>query len=1152
MEEKKLAIIVPIYNVADYLKDCLNSLLKQGVPEKELQIILVDDGSTDNSAQIAQKFVEKYPNFFELHQFENAGLGAARNRGTRLARARFITYVDSDDIVAPNSYEYMLGILERTGSQIITGNVHRFNSKKEWLNNIHARSHLGDFENTSLKEHPELIWDSTSWNKIFCLDFLKENNLYFPEGVLYEDIPMINPAFAAAKSIDIVKRMVYLWRAREGSITESSTDAKAVLDRITITEIALAGLKKYNAPNEILDILYLKSLNLGIISMLRKEKYEYISLERKQELFNSLKEYLEKFPSDTLYQAKFDKLIYFDKVLKAKTQEEFDEITSKYLKNEIGFSGYWNDAGQYVLKSDYSDLEKIVTSDDLEIHPKIEEVVFEDDSLKIQGYFYAKYSDMSAPENVKILGISALSGDGNTINEIVGEKRNFENQRITAKFGYNLNHFVKDGADFNYDYSGYELKIPLNHLEFETTNSLAFVLEVEIDGLKFEVPIKNPISGDKPRPKVGLSNAQVFSVSYKTDWSLVLSLKERSVEELYFSEDGKELRIKGNATKIALKSGKTKLPLKLVGGRVMISQAVQEKIKSFDKSVFHWWQFITYVNGKEKSIYYSGFPKNFQNDSNLEILFSNNGVATLGISYLYPLIEKLQVEENVLKLAFSLKGWMAEATKVQIVADPTLSIIWETEKINENLYQLSLPLTLDGFSDKEWLNFHVRLTFNDGYQTNELLRWGKKEFALKNEWVSANCIGWFFRSVEKMKHGGFALLRTSDQLSKTMQIGGLDEFLQNDYQRWQKEPILEDVVVWSAYWGRDNKFGGNPRALYDYVVEHYPNLKHIIVIKNAIRSYPEFKNTKVISFGTKDYWYYLAKAKYFVNDVNFTESQRQKREEQVEIQTMHGTPLKTLGFDVLEEWKDATYNNYHRRFKNYDYLVVPSDWVANYAKEAFRISPKLLPTGYPRNDVFFNKFSSEENNNRKKRLKISLEKKIVLFTPTWREKDNKNATNISKLLDVDSLYKNLSDDTLVITKNHPFEQLNGIASKYSNKIIFAPDDAQIEELYLVSDAVITDYSSVMFDYCLLNKPMIFWAPDYEEYVENRGINFDLSTEAPGPFIKEQKDLENWLSHLEEIPVEFEDKISQFKEKFAQYDQGNASEQISKVIWGEVE
>ena len=1142
MEEKKLAIIVPIYNVADYLKDCLNSLLKQGVPEKELQIIFVDDGSTDNSAQIAQKFVEKYPNFFELHQFENAGLGAARNRGTRLARARFITYVDSDDIVAPNSYEYMLGILERTGSQIITGNVHRFNSKKEWLNNIHARSHLGDFENTSLKEHPELIWDSTSWNKIFCLDFLKENNLYFPEGVLYEDIPMINPAFAAAKSIDIVKRMVYLWRAREGSITESSTDAKAVLDRITITEIALAGLKKYNAPNEILDILYLKSLNLGIISMLRKEKYEYISLERKQELFNSLKEYLEKFPSDTLYQAKFDKLIYFDKVLKAKTQEEFDEITSKYLKNEIGFSGYWNDAGQYVLKSDYSDLEKIVTSDDLEIHPKIEEVVFEDDSLKIQGYFYAKYSDMSAPENVKILGISALSDDGNTINEIVGEKRNFENQRITAKFGYNLNHFVKDGADFNYDYSGYELKIPLNHLEFETTNSLAFVLEVEIDGLKFEVPIKNPISGDKPRPKVGLSNAQVFSVSYKTDWSLVLSLKERSVEELYFSEDGKELRIKGNATKIALKSGKTKLPLKLVGGRVMISQAVQEKIKSFDKSVFHWWQFITYVNGKEKSIYYSGFPKNFQNDSNLEILFSNNGVATLGISYLYPLVEKLQVEENVLKLAFSLKGWMTEATKVQIVADPTLSMIWETEKMNENLYQLSLPLTLDGFSDKEWLNFHVRLTFNDGYQTNELLRWGKKEFALKNEWVSANGIGWFFRSVEQKEHGAFAIKRTADRVFQE-KVGNLEYVLQEKYQNWLKEPVLNDYIMMSSFWGRNNHFNDNPEALYRYIEKNYPNMTTIIVLKDAIRSYPEYPNAKIVSYGTADYWYYLARSKYFVN-INFTEPPRIKREEQIEIQTMHGTPLKTLGFDVLGDWKDSTYNEVLRKNGNWDYLTVPSDWVANYALKAFRVSPQIIKSGYPRNDKLFIDYKMEEKNVMKLAMGLPIGKKIVAYTPTWRDKDE---TSINNFLNVQEFYSKIPENTVIAIKNHHYQSWKKIDKRYADKIILLDSNTEIEQLYHISDALITDYSSVMFDYSLLNKPMIFWVFDYETYVKNRGLNFDFIAEAPGPVIFQQSELSKWIENFNSIPNEFSNKIQSFRNKFGQYDSGDACEIILKKV-----
>ena len=157
--------------------------------------------------------------------------------------------------------------------------------------------------------------------------------------------------------------------------------------KYSISNISFGALYFFS-PAKAISVIVIRSSTAfaSVEDSVRKEKYEYISLERKQELFNSLKEYLEKFPSDTLYQAKFDKLIYFDKVLKAKTQEEFDEITSKYLKNEIGFSGYWNDAGQYVLKSDYSDLEKIVTSDDLEIHPKIEEVVFEDDLIGTSNF----------------------------------------------------------------------------------------------------------------------------------------------------------------------------------------------------------------------------------------------------------------------------------------------------------------------------------------------------------------------------------------------------------------------------------------------------------------------------------------------------------------------------------------------------------------------------------------------------------------------------------------------------------------------------------------------------------------------------------------------------------------------------------------------
>ena len=88
-------------------------------------------------------------------------------------------------------------------------------------------------------------------------------------------------------------------------------------------------------------------------------------------------------------------------------------------------------------------------------------------------------------------------------------------------------------------------------------------------------------------------------------------------------------------------------------------------------------------------------------------------------------------------------------------------------------------------------------------------------------------------------------------------------------------------------------------------------------------------------------------------NVNFTEPPRIKREEQIEIQTMHGTPLKTLGFDVLGDWKDSTYNEVLRKNGNWDYLTVPSDWVANYALKAFRVSPQIIKSGYPRNDKLF-------------------------------------------------------------------------------------------------------------------------------------------------------------------------------------------------------
>lgn len=1151
MAKKKLAVVVPMYNVQDFLKEALDSLLKQGLSENEMQIILIDDGSEDNTFQIAQQYVSKYPELFEVYSFKNAGLGAARNRGTRLANAEYITYVDPDDIVVENSYHKGLDILSKTGSEILIGGTKRFNSKKTWNSTIHAKSVTRDKFRTNLRESPELIWDSTSWNKIYNMKFIRKNNFYFPEGMLYEDLPMVTPALAKAASLDVMSDTMYLWRVRDfgrPSITQlSSNDTSAILDRLQANSSVLKSLKEMHVEDAVLDMQAEKFLDFDTLMMFRRDKYELFSPIQKAELFTKLKEYLLQFSNNQILRSNFENQVFFQKVLEIEKQNEFDLLALSFLRNETNYSGKWIN-NRWILSSDISNFTKIATSADMQVDTKVQCVSFDDQSLNLTGYIYAKYSDMSKPSYVKNPKVSLVNEQGQIIDHQVGTFDFFENKNVTAKFGYNKNHFWKDTADFNYDYSGYQIKIPLNKLAIKT-QYLNIQVSFEVDGQTVISKIMKPIQGKAVRPdtKVSAELKTAFDIKYDTTSWVLQVIPTVNIAILTYHDNIYSL---DNAYEnVYLQQEQTKLFLKKHGERVLFPITVSKRLSNFEKEGRGNWSLMTDNNSNSKPVYFAQSPVYLQHDTLFKILSSKSGYANFEISWYFPKTRMVSIADDVLTVDFNLFGWEKEAIDVNVIADPKLpDIIWHTKRIDRSTYRLILPLQLDGFGDKEWLNFNILLKFADGYETTQTLKWGDSDFDLEGKQISVNHVQWEFRRVSR-NHGGFAIKRTADRVYRINE-GELERFLEVDYSKWLQEPLLEDTIVWSAYWGRDNKFGGNPRALYEYVTTNYPNLKHIIVVKNVIQSKDEFgKNTQVISFGTKEYWYYLAKSKYFVNDVNFTEMPRKKRENQIDIQTMHGTPLKTLGFDVLDEWKDSTYNSYLKRFRSYDYLVVPSDWVGKYATHAFHIHPKLLKTGYPRNDIFFKHFSDNQLIDMKKQFDLPINKKIILYAPTWREKDLGKATNISRLIDIQKLYQSLPDDIFVVVKYHNFQPLDGIDDKFKDKIAFATPNASIEQLYILSDAVITDYSSVMFDYSLLNKPMIFWAFDYDDYVTNRGINFDLRATAPGPFVQRQEDLVKWINHTENILEQFEERITSFREKFGQYDDGHASQKIANIIWG---
>ncbi|MGW6636397.1 CDP-glycerol glycerophosphotransferase family protein [Streptomyces cyaneofuscatus] len=240
MKPPLLSVVIPVHNVEDYLEDCLRSVAEQSLDA--IEVVMVDDGSTDGSPAIAEEFAARDSRFRLVRQ-ENAGLSAARNTGVRhtTPTVPYLAFADSDDFVVHDAYERMVASLESTGSDLVTGNVWRLTGQGRqqawqyrWLTASRPRTHI--------TRDPRLLADRVAWNKVFRRSFWDGHAFTFPEGKLYEDTPVMIPAHYLAGAVDVLHEHVYYWRVREGSITRRRTDVTGVRDRIAACEQVSAFL----------------------------------------------------------------------------------------------------------------------------------------------------------------------------------------------------------------------------------------------------------------------------------------------------------------------------------------------------------------------------------------------------------------------------------------------------------------------------------------------------------------------------------------------------------------------------------------------------------------------------------------------------------------------------------------------------------------------------------------------------------------------------------------------------------------------------------------------------------------------------------------------------------------------------------------------
>ncbi len=265
--DKKLAIIVPVYNIEKYLSVCIESLLNQDYDNYE--IILVDDGSTDNSKSVCKQYEKKHPEKIKVYSKKNGGASSARNYGIKKTNADYIFFVDGDDYIKSNCLNLLM-------KKIGNNDIMVFNYVNVSSNGIKILEETFDSSILDLNRR-YLLATPSPCNKIFKASLFKENNLIFPNEIFYEDLALIPSIGSFAKNIIFDEEAYYFYLQRDGSTMHQKKYNSKLEDIFTALDILESNIdKKYKEEIEYLYIWHLlrnaslRFLDFNKLDMLEK------------------------------------------------------------------------------------------------------------------------------------------------------------------------------------------------------------------------------------------------------------------------------------------------------------------------------------------------------------------------------------------------------------------------------------------------------------------------------------------------------------------------------------------------------------------------------------------------------------------------------------------------------------------------------------------------------------------------------------------------------------------------------------------------------------------------------------------------------------------------------------------------------------------
>ena len=364
-------------------------------------------------------------------------------------------------------------------------------------------------------------------------------------------------------------------------------------------------------------------------------------------------------------------------------------------------------------------------------------------------------------------------------------------------------------------------------------------------------------------------------------------------------------------------------------------------------------------------------------------------------------------------------------------------------------------------------------------------------------------------------------------------------------------PKKRKLFVFESFHGK--QYSDSPRAIYEYMNEHYPDYELLWSVDRRSVELFETLGVPYIRRFTLKWFLTKPRAKYWVNNVRLPLWMPRPRNT-VYLQTWHGTPLKKLGLDIEEIHMPGIETEKYREniiseSANWTYLTSPNNYSSDIFKRAFNFNGEIIESGYPRNDVLYNAELSRIEEIKAK-LEIPIEKKVILYAPTWRDDDffEKGQYKFQFQFDIHKMKERFGDEFVLLTRMHYLVAEEFDFSPYGNFVKDVSTYLDISDLYLISDILITDYSSVFFDYANLQRPIIFYMYDLVNYRDHlRGFYFDIEEDAPGPIVEKEDELYDAIDYAAKNGHVSKVAFNAFYNRFCYLEDGDATKRLVEQI-----